>query len=127
MVSAAACALMASSTRRGSRRDRPQRRGGRDPRPRRRGGRHRPLYRLDGGHPVLGPGHGGILAAAGANAVVLTDGPTGGLVYIADALRAGGLPAGQVQFLGLQRWDVSPEALTQPSLDGGVFATPTRP
>ena len=29
-----------------------------------------------------------VVAAAGANAVVLTDGPTGGLVYIADALRA---------------------------------------
>lgn len=70
-----------------------------------------------------GPATAASLAAAGANAVVLTDGPTGGLVYIADALRAGGLPAGQVQFLGLQRWDVSPEALTQPSLDGGVFAT----
>lgn len=76
------------------------------------------------GIQAAGPAAAASLAANGANAVILTDGPTGGLVYIADALRNGGLTAGTVQFLGLQRWDVSPEALSQPSLEGGAFATP---
>jgi hypothetical protein len=56
--------------------------------------------------------------------VILTDGPTGGLAYIAEALRGNGLDADQAQFLGLQRWDVSAEALAVPSLQGGVFAAP---
>ena len=64
------------------------------------------------------------LNAGGTNAVVLTDGPTGGLAYIAEALRGNGLGADQAQFLGLQRWDVSAEALAVPSLQGGVFAAP---
>lgn len=64
------------------------------------------------------------LTATGANAVVLTDGPTGGLALIADALRNNGLSAAQAQFLGLQRWDISAEALASPSLQGGVFAAP---
>ncbi len=64
------------------------------------------------------------LQAAGANAVVLTDGPTGGLAYIADALRGGGLSPAGVQFLGMQRWDSSTAALALPSLQGGVFAAP---
>lgn len=64
------------------------------------------------------------LTSSGANAVILTDGPTGGLSFIAEGLRDNGLAASQAQFLGLQRWDASAEALTQPSLQGGAFATP---
>ncbi|MFO1210354.1 MAG: penicillin-binding protein activator [Amaricoccus sp.] len=64
------------------------------------------------------------LNAAGTNAVILTDGPTGGLAYISEALRGNGLSADQAQFLGMQRWDVSAEALGVPSLQGGVFAAP---
>lgn len=64
------------------------------------------------------------LQAAGANAVVLTDGPTGGLAFISDALRNGGLSPSGTQFLGMQRWDVSGAAMSQPSLQGGVFAAP---
>jgi len=55
---------------------------------------------------------------------VLTDGPTGGLALIADALRNNGVTPAQAQFLGLQRWDISAEALAAPSLQGGVFAAP---
>ena len=63
------------------------------------------------------------LTGAGANAVILTDGPTGGLAFIAEGLRANGLtPA--AQFMGMQRWDVSAEALAVPGLQGGVFAAP---
>ena len=64
------------------------------------------------------------LTGAGANAVILTDGPTGGLAFISEALRGNGLGAAQAQFLGMQRWDVSAEALAVPSLQGGVFAAP---
>jgi hypothetical protein len=62
------------------------------------------------------------LAGAGADAVILSDGPTGGLAFISDALRGNGV--GGAQFLGMQRWDVSAEALAAPSLQGGVFAAP---
>ncbi len=64
------------------------------------------------------------LNARGANAVILTDGPTGGLGYISEALRSNGLSASQAQFMGIQRWDASAEALALGSLQGGVFAAP---
>ncbi len=62
------------------------------------------------------------LTQSGTNAVVLTDGPTGGLAFISEALRGNGLTS--AQFLGMQRWDVSAETLSVPSLQGGVFAAP---
>ncbi len=62
------------------------------------------------------------LSAAGADAIILTDGPSGGLAFIAEGLRANGLTG--AQFLGMQRWDVSAEALIVPALQGGVFAAP---
>lgn len=64
------------------------------------------------------------LQAAGAEAVILADGPTGGLAFISEALRERGLSPTGTQFLGMQRWDVSAEALSQPSLQGGVFTAP---
>ena len=54
--------------------------------------------------------------------MILTDGPSGGLAFISEALRANGLTA--AQFLGMQRWDVSAEALAVPALQGGAFAAP---
>ena len=62
------------------------------------------------------------LSGAGAQAVILTDGPSGGLAFISEGLRANGLTA--AQFLGMQRWDVSAEALAVPALQGGAFAAP---
>lgn len=62
------------------------------------------------------------LLSAGASAVILTDGPAGGLSFISEGLRANGLTG--AQFLGMQRWDVSAEALAVPSLQGGAFAAP---
>lgn len=56
--------------------------------------------------------------------MILTDGPTGGLGYMAEALRNNGLDAGQVQFLGMQRWDTSAEILDLDSVSGGAFAAP---
>ncbi|WP_424927403.1 penicillin-binding protein activator [Amaricoccus tamworthensis] len=64
------------------------------------------------------------LNSNGANAVILTDGPTGGLGYIGDALRDNGVDHAQVQYLGMQRWDVSAETLALPSMQGGAFAAP---
>ena len=60
------------------------------------------------------------LTGSGTNAIVLTDGPTGGLAFISEALRGNGVTG--AQFMGMQRWDVSAEALAVPSLQGGVFA-----
>lgn len=64
------------------------------------------------------------LNARGASAVVLTDGVVGGLGIMSEALRENGVSAGAAQFLGLQRWDASAEALALPSLQGGVFVAP---
>ena len=74
------------------------------------------------GIQAAGPAVAAALNGAGANAVVLTDGPTGGLAFIAEAMRGNGV--GQAQFLGMQRWDTSAETLAVPSLQGGVFAAP---
>ncbi|PZQ46967.1 MAG: penicillin-binding protein activator [Rhodovulum sulfidophilum] len=64
------------------------------------------------------------LQRAGANAVILTDGPTGGLGLMAKGLRDGGLSPDYAQFLGMQRWDVSAEAIGDPALQGGAFVAP---
>jgi hypothetical protein len=64
------------------------------------------------------------LLGSGTNAVILTDGPTGGLAFISEALRGNGVTPEIAQFMGMQRWDVSAEALGVPSLQGGVFAAP---
>ena len=57
---------------------------------------------------------------------MLTDGPTGGLAFIAETLRGFGVRPGTSRFLGLQRWDTSAQVLSQPSLEGGWFAAPDR-
>jgi ABC-type branched-subunit amino acid transport system substrate-binding protein len=64
------------------------------------------------------------LQGRGANAVILTDGPTGGLAFIAEGLRSNGLTPSGAQFMGMQQWDASAEALSLPALQGGVFAAP---
>lgn len=64
------------------------------------------------------------IRAAGAEVVVLTDGPTGGLTFVAETLRGLGVRAEAVRFAGLQRWDASAQAMAQPGLDGGWFAGP---
>ncbi len=64
------------------------------------------------------------LQRAGANAIILTDGPTGGLGLMAKGLRDGGLSGDYAQFLGMQRWDISAEAVGDPALQGGAFVAP---
>jgi hypothetical protein len=78
---------------------------------------------VEGIQAAAGPAAAALLAG-GAQGVILTDGPTGGLGFISEALRNNGLSPAQAQFLGMQRWDASAEALALPSLQGGVFAAP---
>ena len=78
---------------------------------------------IEGIQAAAGPAAAALLSG-GAQGVILTDGPTGGLGFISEALRNNGLSATQVQFLGMQKWDVSAEALNLPALQGDVFASP---
>ncbi|MEO1276760.1 MAG: penicillin-binding protein activator [Pseudomonadota bacterium] len=71
-----------------------------------------------------GPAIAERLRAAAPEALVLTDGPTGGLAFIAETLRLRGVRSETVRLLGLQRWDASPQAMAQPALAGGWYAAP---
>ncbi len=62
--------------------------------------------------------------AAGASAVVLTDDPGAGLVFLTPILASAGLNSKSTKFLGLTKWNVPAEAATTPSMQGGVFAAP---
>ena len=63
------------------------------------------------------------VAASGANAVVLTDDPGAGLVFLTPVLASAGLNAKSTKFLGLTKWNIPVEAASTPSMQGGVFAT----
>jgi hypothetical protein len=78
---------------------------------------------VEGIQAAAGPAASALIGS-GANAVILTDGPTGGLAFVAEALRGNGVSPTLAQFMGMQRWDVSAEAIAVPSLQGGVFAAP---
>ncbi len=62
------------------------------------------------------------LQNAGANAVVLTERSTAGIV--ADGLRTNGLTADRALLLGLQPWGADADTLARASLQGAVFAAP---
>ena len=62
------------------------------------------------------------VSAAGANAVVLTDDPGAGLVFLTPVLASAGLNSKSTKFLGLTKWNVPAEAATTPSMQNGVFA-----
>ena len=61
---------------------------------------------------------------SGADAVVLTDDPATGLVFLTPMLANFGLGSNNVQFLGLTRWNEPLDAASTPSMQGGVFAAP---
>lgn len=63
------------------------------------------------------------VTAAGATAVVLTDDPGAGLVFLTPVLASAGLNAKTTKFLGLTRWNSPAEAASTPSMQQGVFAT----
>lgn len=82
-------------------------------------------YRLSvAGITEAAPGIANDLKSSGANAVILTDGPTGGLPFITESLRGLGVRPQAAQFVGVQRWDISSEALAQPGVQGGWYAAP---
>jgi len=66
------------------------------------------------------------LQANDAQAVFLTGGVTGDLPIIATALDDNGLGTDEIQYIGLTRWNAVPQAMSLPSLQGGVFAIPDR-
>ena len=59
-----------------------------------------------------------------AQAVFLTGGVTGDLPIITTALDDNGLGPDDIQYIGLTRWNAVPQAMSLPSLQGGVFAIP---
>ncbi|CUH27866.1 Putative lipoprotein [Jannaschia seosinensis] len=59
-----------------------------------------------------------------SNAIFLTGTPTGDLPVIAQLLTEAGIRGDDFRFLGLTRWDIPPETLQQPGLQGGYFALP---
>lgn len=62
--------------------------------------------------------------AAGASAVVFTDDPGAGLVFLTPVLASAGLNSKSTKFLGLTKWNVPVEAAQTPSMQDGVFAAP---
>jgi hypothetical protein len=69
----------------------------------------------------------GIVASAnagGAQAVFTTAGVNADLPILATALPEAGLNTAAIRFIGLTRWNVTPQALELPGLQGGLFALP---
>lgn len=68
----------------------------------------------------------GAVNASGADAIFLTGGVNADLPIVATALPEAGLDPAVVQYIGITRWDVTPQALALPGLQGGLFALPDR-
>lgn len=64
------------------------------------------------------------VSASGATAVMLTDDSAGALPLLAQMLPENGVDPSVVKSLGLTRWDVPPQTLALPGLQGGWFALP---
>ena len=62
--------------------------------------------------------------SSGAQAVFTTATANADLPLIATALPEAGLSPEAVRLVGLTRWDVSPDLLSLPGLQGGIFAIP---
>jgi hypothetical protein len=62
--------------------------------------------------------------STGAQAMFITSGTSGALPFLAQLLPENGLGPDQIQYLGLQRWDIPSSALTLPGIQGGWFAKP---
>lgn len=62
--------------------------------------------------------------ATGADALVLTSDPAGALPLLAQVLPQAGLTGSQIQYAGLTRWDLPPDTMRLPGLEGGLFAYP---
>ena len=63
-------------------------------------------------------------SGGGADAVFLTSNAAGALPLLTQMLPEQGLPPSIVQYVGLARWDVPPQTLELPGVQGGWFALP---
>lgn len=60
----------------------------------------------------------------GASSVFLTAGSEGALPLLTQLLDESGVDPATTQYIGLTRWDVPPQTLELPGVQGGWFATP---
>ncbi len=61
---------------------------------------------------------------SGAQAIFLTSGNSGALPFLAQLLPENGLDTTEIQYIGLQRWDIPTTALTLPGVQNGWIALP---
>ncbi len=64
------------------------------------------------------------VTSTGANAIMLTDDSAGALPLLAQLLPEQGVNPAVIKSLGLTRWDVPPQTLALPGLQGGWFTLP---
>lgn len=61
---------------------------------------------------------------SGANAVFMTAAPAAGLPLLSQLLPEAGISPATTQYVGLTRWDLPPQTLELPGVQGGWFALP---
>ena len=61
---------------------------------------------------------------SGANAMFLTTSSASALPLLAQLLPESGLRPDTIQYIGLTRWDIPPQTLSLPGVQGGLFALP---
>ncbi|HBZ43388.1 MAG TPA: penicillin-binding protein activator, partial [Maritimibacter sp.] len=64
------------------------------------------------------------IKSSGATSVFITSGTDGALPFVTGLLPDNGVRPSEVQFAGIQRWDIPANALTLPGVQGGWFAMP---
>lgn len=64
------------------------------------------------------------MRGVGANAIVFTDSPSGGLTFLTSILNTMGVNSKSSQFIGLTRWNAAGNTLNERTLNGGWFAAP---
>lgn len=62
--------------------------------------------------------------SSGANALFMTTSSATALPLFAQLLPEAGLPVATTQYIGLTRWDIPPQTLDLPGVQGGWFALP---
>lgn len=62
--------------------------------------------------------------SGGANALYLTGNTAGALPLFSQMLPEQGVTSANTQFIGLTRWDIPPQTLSLPGVQGGWFALP---
>ena len=70
------------------------------------------------------PGISAQVREAGAQSIFLTSGTDGAIPFLAGLLPENGVKPGDIQYIGLQRFDIPATAMSLPGLQGGWFAMP---